>query len=96
MVNEVRASLPPPEPFVWERTYGPLWSGDGDSAFWLAPEPDDVLMIDGIRAPMREHIDGSAKRRLANMQQSMAAAAQGGNYQRYGQLQGQLHNLLGR
>lgn len=62
MASEVAASLPPPKKFNWEREYGPLWSGDSDTAFWLAPGPEDVLMIDGVRAPLRDHQSGNAKR----------------------------------
>lgn len=61
MVNEMRANMPPPQPFNWELEYGPLWSGSNDTAFWLAPEPDDIICIDGVRAPLREHKLGNAK-----------------------------------
>jgi hypothetical protein len=33
--------LPPQLQFNWQRDYGPLWE-PGSTAFWLAPESDDI------------------------------------------------------
>lgn len=36
-----RSNIKLPEPFNWQRDYGPLWK-PGSTAFWLEPEPGDL------------------------------------------------------
>lgn len=70
MASEIVASLPSPKPFNWAREYGPLWTGSDCTAFWLAPGPDDVLEIDGIRAPLKDHQSGAARMRALDAQRA--------------------------
>lgn len=56
-------TLPQLPPFNWQVEYAPHWEGRNDGCLndiLFKPGPDDVLIIDGIRAPFREHLARAA------------------------------------
>lgn len=66
MVSDLRHELPAlPPAFVWERDYAGLWEGRNEghlNDILFRPGPDDVITIDGFRAPFREHLARVARK----------------------------------
>lgn len=59
MVSDMQRTVPTLPAFDWQREYAPLWEGRNDGSLndiLFRPGPEDVLIIDGIRAPFHEHL----------------------------------------
>jgi hypothetical protein len=51
--------------FNWQRDYAPLWEGRNEghlNDILFRPGPDDILTIDGIRAPFSVHLARAARK----------------------------------
>jgi hypothetical protein len=59
MVSDMQQTVPQLPPFNWQREYAPLWEGRNEghlNDILFGPGPNDVLTIDGIRAPFKDHL----------------------------------------
>lgn len=59
MVSDMQQTVPTLPPFNWQKEYAPLWEGNNDGRLndiLFRPGPDDILTIDGIRAPFKDHL----------------------------------------
>jgi hypothetical protein len=51
--------------FNWQRDYAPLWEGRNEghlNDILFRPGPDDILTIDGLRAPFSVHLARAARK----------------------------------
>jgi hypothetical protein len=65
MVSDMKATLPQLPLFNWQLEYAPHWEGRNDGCLndiLFRPGPEDVLIIDGIRAPFGVHLARAARK----------------------------------